>query len=95
VIPQRATLTPFTLEKRLRATITVDDGEGILAIRNRRPYLHAQTRREPGSKREVGLSGFSTELALIGFVLFFLGSYYMFTHPVRSGALYDHVLEGG
>ena len=57
-------------------------------------YLYTQTRREPGSKRQVGLSDFSAELALIGFVLFFLGSYYMFTHPARSGPLYDHVLDG-
>jgi len=27
-------------------------------------------------------------------VLFFLSTYYIFTHSVRSGPLYDHVLEG-
>ena len=57
-------------------------------------YLYTQTRRELRSKRPVGLSDFITEFALIGFVLFFLSSYYIFTHPVRSGPLYDHVLEG-
>ena len=57
-------------------------------------YLYTQTRRELRSKRPVGPSDFITELALIGFVLFFLSTYYIFTHSVRSGPLYDHVLEG-
>jgi hypothetical protein len=57
--------------------------------------LYAQIRREPDSKKQVRLSYFSTELALIGFVLFFLGAYYMFTHAARSGPLYDGVLGGG
>jgi len=57
-------------------------------------YLYTQTRRELLSIRPLSLSDFITELALIGFVLFFLGTYYIFTHPARSGPLYDHVLEG-
>lgn len=57
-------------------------------------YLYAQTRRELRSKRPVGLSDFITELTLLGFVLFFLSTYYIFIHSVRSGPLYDHVLEG-
>jgi hypothetical protein len=57
-------------------------------------YLYTQTRRELRPKRPVGLSDFITELSLIGFVLFFLSTYYIFTHSVRSGPLYDHVLEG-
>ena len=57
-------------------------------------YLYTQTGRELRSKGPLSLSAFVPELALIGFVLFFLGSYYIFTHQVRSGPLYDHVLEG-
>jgi hypothetical protein len=57
-------------------------------------YQYTQTRGELRSKRPVGMSDFITELALIGFVLFFLSTYYIFTHPVRSGPLYDNVLEG-
>jgi hypothetical protein len=57
-------------------------------------YLYTQTRRESRSIRPVRLSDFITELALIGFVFFFLSTYYIFTHSVRSGHLYNHALEG-
>jgi hypothetical protein len=57
-------------------------------------YLYTRTRRELGSIRSVRLSDFITELALIGFALFFLITYYMFTHSVRSGHLYNHAFEG-
>jgi hypothetical protein len=57
-------------------------------------YLHTWKLRELRSKRPVGLSDFITELALIGFVLFFLSTYYIFTLSVRSGPLYGHVLKG-
>ena len=57
-------------------------------------YLYTQTRRELRSKGPLRLSDFITELSLIGFALFFLITYYIFTHSVRSGPLYDHVLEG-
>jgi len=56
-------------------------------------YLYTQTRRELCSIRPVRLSDFIAELALIGFVLFFLSTYYIFTHSVISGHLYNHVLE--
>jgi hypothetical protein len=57
-------------------------------------YLYTWARRELRSGKPVRPSDFIAELALIGFVLFFLGTYYIFTHPVRSGPLYDHILEG-
>jgi len=56
--------------------------------------LYTRTRRELRSDRPVRLSDFITELALIGFVLFFLSTYYIFTYSVRSGHLYNHALEG-
>jgi hypothetical protein len=57
-------------------------------------YLYTQVRRELRLKTPVGPSDFTAELALIGCVLFFLSTYYIFTHSIRSGPLYDHVLEG-
>lgn len=57
-------------------------------------YLYTRTRREFGSIRSVCLSDFISELALIGFALFFLTTYYIFTHSIRLGPLYDHKLEG-
>jgi hypothetical protein len=57
-------------------------------------YLYEQKRRKLRSIRPAGLSDFIAELALLGFVLCFLSTYYIFTHPIRSGPLYGHVLEG-
>jgi hypothetical protein len=57
-------------------------------------YLYTQRRQELRLKTPAGPSDFITEIALIGFVLFFLSTYYIFTHPIRSGSLSNHVLEG-
>jgi hypothetical protein len=57
-------------------------------------YQYTQKRAELHSKRPIGLSDLITELALIGFVLFFLSTYYIFTHPVRSGPMYGNVFGG-
>jgi len=57
-------------------------------------YLYNQRRRDLHSKTPLVLSDFIAELALLGFVLFFLTTYYIFTHSLRSGPLYDHILEG-
>ena len=57
-------------------------------------YLYTRTRRELRSDRPVRLSDFITELTLIGFAIFFLSTYYIFTYSVRSGHLYNHALEG-
>jgi len=57
-------------------------------------YLYTRKRRELRSDRPVRLSDFISELALIGFALFFLTTYYIFIHSVRLGPLYDHKLEG-
>jgi hypothetical protein len=57
-------------------------------------YQYTRTRAEVHSKRPIGLSDLIAELALLGFVLFFMSTYYIFAHQVRSVPLYGHVLEG-